>query len=123
MKLDPFRFPQIPRFFSAAILFLALWAGFGFLLGINSLGLKPNSSTNEEVLGITASESGHLRDTLTYWLSIAEKNPDYRDAFIMAASAAYQLGNNNQTSDLLHLAHALDPTFPVILEMQKLLEE
>ncbi len=124
----PFRFPHIPRLFTATILFLALWAGFGLVLGVNSLSLKervvPSSSVEEEmVLGTSASESAMLTNQFNYWRTIAEKKPDHRDAFIMASMFAYKLGDRDEAKRLIDHAFTLDPNSPTVLEMQKLLGE
>lgn len=123
MVFASFRFPQISRFFSATLLFLTLWVGFGVLFSINSLGFETNSPSKKEVLGVTATESAKLTDQFNYWVSIAEKKSDYRDAFILASSLAYQLGRYEESKKFINHAYTLDPTFPLVLEIQKLLEE
>lgn len=119
-----FSFPRIPRLFSAAIFFIALWGGLGILLAINGMNrISANPTIQESVLGVTASESAQLTSQLAYWKKISEEKPDYRDAFIMAANLAYKLGNKQEAKQFIDRAFALDPTSPTVLEIKKLLEE
>lgn len=122
-----FSFPHISRLFSAALLFVALWGGLGVLLAVNGLSLKTrlapsNSVQDKAVLGAAASESAKLTDQFTYWQTIAYENPDYRDAFVAAASLAYRLGKIDEARSLIDRAYALDATFPAVVEMKKILE-
>jgi len=174
MRLFTFKFPHIPRLFSATLLFLVLWAGFGLLLAVNGLSLEAGSPatlylpvlrrplsadvhtktaqalwntghrqqakyeaglaqdlSGGAVLGDVApsdlltqweSEPVKLNDQFLHWKKITEEKPDYRDAFVMAAVFAYQLGNKPEAVALINRAFALDPS-PAIHELKNTIEE
>jgi tetratricopeptide (TPR) repeat protein len=79
------------------------------------------SSKDMSVLGMSTSPASLLQEwesqphkreeEYRYWKTILEQKPDYRDAYIQAAVFAYELGNIEIASDLLHKAYTLDPTF------------
>lgn len=121
-----FRFPHISRFFPERVFLTLLWAGFGLLIAINSLQTPPNLPERKEdtsVLGVSESESAELQSRFAYWKSIAEEKPDYRDAFLMAAAAAYQLENYEEARTLTNRAFALDPASTTVGELRTILED
>lgn len=79
---------------------------------------------NPNILGATTSplqllnewegEPKRLTETLNYWQQVASKKPDYRDAFLQLALAAYQLGNMPEARAAASQALTLDPTSPLV---------
>ncbi|MBI5620069.1 hypothetical protein HY950_03850 [Candidatus Gottesmanbacteria bacterium] len=82
---------------------------------------------NPNVLGATTSplqllnewegEPKRLIQAMTYWQQVANKKPDYRDAFLQLALVAYQLGNMPEARAAASQALTLDPTSPVVVRI------
>lgn len=126
MRLPAFSFPHISRLLPASVLFLTLWAGFGLVLAVNGLTINmrvppPNQAKDEAVLGVTASESAELASQFLYWKNLTEEKPDYRDAFVMAATAAYKLKRYEDAKIFINRAFVLDPTSPTVRELQEII--
>lgn len=78
-----------------------------------------SAAGNQEVLGAQTPPDQLLlswkeeplkeREQESYWLSMAEKYPDYRDAYIQLAQISYREGNLPQAHAYLLRAQLLDP--------------
>lgn len=139
-----FQFPHFFRLNPA----LFLWPALIALIAINILSLQKsrpaywdkfvillwNRGYKQEarsVLGATTDlvqtlerrevEAADFEKQYAFWQSVASAHPDYRDAFISLASLAYQLGNRDEARAWLSRAQALDPTFPIIEKLGRLL--
>lgn len=79
------------------------------------------NEVNKDVLGAVSSplellssweaEPKRLAQELDFWKNVVTQKPDYRDAYITAAAAAYQLYRLAEARQLLETAFRLDPYF------------
>lgn len=67
------------------------------------------ASTNTDEIFQWESERAQIESALAYWQTIAERHPDYRDAFLVLASLSYELGQFDRARAYLSRAEALDP--------------
>lgn len=134
MKEITFLFPHIPRLFSASVTsslktwsrLLFTWSIVGLLITINrfwpALTFNPLSTQSQPVLGVTTQPTV-TQEQLDHWRRMIEEKPDYRDAYIKAATIAFYLGNIKEARMLIAGALALDPNSPSAQELSTLLEE
>ncbi len=54
-------------------------------------------------------EPQRLKENYAYWKNVVQERPDYRDAYIMAGTLAYELGDTTEALNYLGKARALDP--------------
>lgn len=75
-------------------------------------GLR-DAAQKEAVLGASTEKLEELSENLeqkyNYWQSVVLTHPDYRDAYIILASLAYQLGKIEEAKKYLNQAIMLDP--------------
>ena len=74
----------------------------------NEASVLGASTTPDELLNLWNSQPQKLNEDYTYWKSIAEKLPNYRDAYIQAGSLAILLGKTKEAKYLLEQSHELD---------------
>lgn len=89
-------------------------------------------TTDQTVLGVSTAPSDlltqweqepeRLRRQYQFWQNVVKEKPDYRDAYIMLASIAYQVGTLNDAQASLARAQALDPNSPSIQALTTLLK-
>lgn len=94
---------------------------------------SPAAGNDRFVLGTTASptdllheweeEPHRLSAAYAYWQGVAKEKPDYRDAYVAAAAAAYQLGNMGEAQNLLHQALTIDGTLAVARDLLTLVSQ
>ena len=61
-----------------------------------------------------------LYNQMATWENIAQKYPNYRDAYVEGAMLAYRLGDKQKESYFLHNLQLLDPNFPLTKTYQQL---
>lgn len=71
---------------------------------VNVLGIS-----TEDEQAAWASEPARIRANYEYWRSVVAARPDYRDAFLSLAAAAYQLGYFNEAKAAAQTAVTLNP--------------
>lgn len=130
--MQSFKFPHISRFFSANITksllswtkLIASWAAVGLLINVNRLvpPQTPTSGDDQSVLGASVATLT-AQTQFAYWKKLIEEKPDYRDAYIMAASLAHELGNDEEAMSLINRALTLDPNSTQARELLKRLED
>ncbi|HUD20030.1 MAG TPA: hypothetical protein VMR81_06335 [Patescibacteria group bacterium] len=68
-------------------------------------------------------EPQQLKQNYAYWKGVTVQKPDYRDAYIMTGTFAYELGNTQEALGYLQKAQTLDPNDQalnsLITEIQK----
>ena len=79
------------------------------------------ASTNTDQITQWESERAQKEAALAYWQTVAERHPDYRDAFIMLVSLSYELGQFDQAKAYLSRAEVLDPYAPSLINLSQLL--
>lgn len=100
----------------------SLWDAGSLTQAKHEATLAQDLSVSGTVLGSTISPSPELlASQFDHWKAIAQERPDYRDAFVMAAAYAYQLGNKEEARALINRAFALDPTSPTVQELLKII--
>lgn len=137
-------FPQFTRLFSATFSHpfvkltgkLLLWSLLLVSIGINIFVYNPdifaqvfpgNAVTKtDKVLGVSdpmAKETGieTVENDYQYWLGIIQDHPDYRDAHVYAAVAAYKLGKIDDSRAHLGKVRELDPNYSGINSLESLL--
>ena len=55
------------------------------------------------------SERAQKEAATAYWRTVADKHPNYRDAFVILASLSYELGRFDEAQQYLTRAESLDP--------------
>ena len=89
------------------------------------------SGRSSSVLGATSfetlrkqwtSEKQNLESALSYWTGLAEKYPNYRDAWITLSSLSYQLGKLNESKEYLARAESLDPYAESVINLKRTLQ-
>lgn len=68
------------------------------------------------------SERAQKEAALAYWRTVAEKHPNYRDAFVVLASLSYELGHFDEARTYLASAKTLDPYAETITRLERILE-
>lgn len=91
------------------------------LLVAQSLSNVLGTSTPLDLLRSWEEEPKKLKEQEVFWQTIAAQRPDYRDGFIQLAAISYQLNDNQKTVSYLDIARTLDPNFPAIQKLAKLL--
>lgn len=66
-------------------------------------------ASTEDELTAWASEPARVQAAYDYWKSIVAAKPDYRDAYLSLATAAYQLGKTEEAKSGAQQVLALDP--------------
>jgi len=112
---------------------LALWELGSQTQAKREAALAQDLSRGRAVLGSNTSPSDLIRQWETepakiesqfaYWNAVAGERPDYRDALVMAAAYAYQLGNTEEARTLINRAFALDPASPTARELKTIIGE
>jgi tetratricopeptide (TPR) repeat protein len=92
---------------------LANAPGFGAVLGVAT-----GTREQEE-----AQKRAEMEADLSFWREIVEAHPDYKDAHLMVASFAYQLGENEEARVAASRALALDPNDQAAQDLRELLEK
>lgn len=103
-----------------ALLWIALGAG---------IYISPIKKKLSDVLGVsvekktthTLDKSPILKKQITQWEAIIATRPDYRDGYYMLATLEYQLGNIVESKKYLDEVIKIDPNYPKIMELEKLL--
>ncbi len=114
-----FRFPHISRFLPATLFFVLLWGSFGLLIAINSLQKLPGTPATPKVdINVLGAQSD-----LAFWKSVIEEKPDYRDAYVAAAAAAYKMENYEEARELINRAFTIDPTSPTVQKLKAIMED
>jgi tetratricopeptide (TPR) repeat protein len=72
-------------------------------------GVLGISISAEELLNTWEAEPARLQEEYVFWKQVSEQKQDYRDAFLMAATRAYQLGYIQQARTLIEQAVQIDP--------------
>lgn len=105
-------FPQIIRIFSASL----LWGSLTGVVFVNILNV-PQSSTN--VLG-AQTEKQRVEQDYAFWQSVIQEKPDYRDAYLVLGSLAYQLSRIEEGKTYADKALELDPNNTTSLKLRQL---
>lgn len=102
------------------------------LLIAQSLLKSPDQDALSNVLGTSTSpldilkqweqEPARKTNEEHFWQTIVSQKTDYRDAYIQLSALNYQLNNNQKATSYLDTARTLDPNFPYIQKLAKLLE-
>lgn len=80
--------------------------------------LYQHEQKSNDVLGVSSPKKGlqqsdtkpkQLKSDYDYWLSVINKRPDYRDAYLAASVLAFQLKQLDNADQLVHRALILDP--------------
>ena len=89
-------------------------------------------SGNSLVLGATTSpvallelwqdEPKRLGEAYVFWQNVAERTPDYRDAYTQLGAAAYQLGKLNEAKSAWEKALVLDPNSSLLPNLLSLIK-
>jgi len=74
------------------------------------------------VLGATAPQAD-TEEQFLYWEQLTKEKPDYRDAYIKAASLAFMLGKGQKAREFANKALALDPNASLALEILRRLDD
>jgi hypothetical protein len=118
-------FPQISRLFTEHLFF---WVIFGVFVGVlaSFLTLKPlyfHDVLSQIDLTQLASRKDEKELTRSYeeWKRIVEAKPEYRDAFVMLAWYAKELGKTEEEKIYIQKIIALDPSYsiPEVFLMEK----
>lgn len=64
---------------------------------------------------------GKLYGQMATWENIAQKYPNYRDAYVEGAILAYRLGDKEKEAYFLKNLEILDPNFPLTKSLQQLI--
>jgi tetratricopeptide (TPR) repeat protein len=144
--------PQFTRLFSALspkrVFFIAIksiaWILLLFLIGTNIAlshhevalyfentirKILSKNTTQTNVLGTTNEASRaiptieELKQQYAHWEKIVNELPDYRDGHFTLATLAYQLGDINASLEHLMKVKQMDPNFPGLIQLEKLLEQ
>jgi len=78
-------------------------------------------TTNEASRAIPTIEE--LKQQYAHWEKIVNELPDYRDGHFTLATLAYQLGDINASLEHLMKVKQMDPNFPGLIQLEKLLEQ
>lgn len=81
------------------------------------------ATSPSELLSRWETEPIQLQSQFAYWKTVTQEKPDYRDAFVMAAAAAFKLGNTQEALELINRAYALDPTSSIVGELRTIIEQ
>lgn len=143
--------PQFTRLFSAIsskrIFFLTIksiaWILLLFLIGTNIAlsrhevalyfentirKILSKNTTQKNVLGTTNEDPRaiptieDIKHQYAHWEKIVNELPDYRDGHFTLATLAYQLGDINASREHLMKVKQIDPNFPGLIQLEKLLE-
>lgn len=79
------------------------------------------ASINTDQITQWESERSQKEAALASWQTVAERYPDYRDAYIILASLSYELGQFDRARAYLSRAEALDPYAPTLIHLSQLL--
>ncbi|MBI4062305.1 tetratricopeptide repeat protein [Candidatus Gottesmanbacteria bacterium] len=87
------------------------WQGGKIPQAVSELKLASVLGTTTYADQITRWESERVQKeaALAYWRAVAEKHSNYRDAFVILASLAYELGRFDEARKYLTRAESLDP--------------
>lgn len=77
-------------------------------------GVLGTSISAEDLLNTWEAEPERLHTAYSYWKKVTEQKPDYRDAFIIAAIHAYQLGYSQEAHTLIGQAAQIDPSSTIV---------
>lgn len=80
------------------------------------------ASINTDQITQWESEGAQKEAALASWQTVAERHPDYRDAFVILASLSYELGHFDEARTYLATAKTLDPYAETINTLEKILE-
>ena len=69
------------------------------------------ASTTRDLLNQWDREPERLRRQYQFWQNIVTERPDYRDAYMMLASLAYELSRTSDARMYIRKALRLDPNF------------
>lgn len=139
-------FPHYTRLFSASVFpkllgktgKLILWVLLALSIATNFFILRPETIPHSFPWQTPAPDNGVLgtsdptdvtrnNDTLTgkylYWEKITQDYPDYRDAHIHAAMAAFQLGHVDVSRRHLDKVRTLDPNDRSLPQLENILGE
>jgi hypothetical protein len=64
-----------------------------------------------------------LEKEFQYWKTTTDQLPNYRDAYIMAAAKAYDLGKFSTAKIFITHAFSIDPNNPTVIAYQKLIHD
>jgi hypothetical protein len=102
MNLSSFRFPHIPRLFSATLLFLGLWGGFGLLLAINGFYVFPSHGAPWylPILEKPLSSEAHTRIAQSLWSKGMDKEAKREVSLASDISGSAVLGDSSESEKL-----------------------
>jgi tetratricopeptide (TPR) repeat protein len=53
----------------------------------------------------------HIEETISYWKTVVNKYPDYRDGYFRLSVLSFQVGRDEEAKLYLQKVFALDPNF------------
>lgn len=89
----------------------------------NRISLFTNSNAFETpVLGKSTEDTKEITDEITYWKSIVDSHPDYRDAYMKLVVLNLKIDNLNGAKPNLVKVLEIDPNYQPALEIQESLK-
>lgn len=86
------------------------------LLAVAGANLNKYLQT-QKVLG-TSIDISPLKNELSYWKNISEKNPTFVDSYLELAKIYTEMGDKNEALNQIKIALTLDPNSSKIIEVQ-----
>lgn len=80
------------------------------------------SDKSKDTLNALKQEPILLQNKYDYWVQSVRKYPDFADAYLLAAIAAYQLGKTPEAKKLMNEALKINPVSPSILEFSAFMQ-
>ena len=93
------------------------------LATVGNASVLGDSTSPESLLADWESMPGKYQKNYTYWKTLAEQIPGYRDAYLQAGIFAYGLGNYDEARAFVQKALELDPNLKVTSEFLALLQK
>lgn len=100
------KFPHIHLKIPEPILVALRWGVLAVFLTANVLAVLPTPAPS--VLGAQT----QTHEELAYWQQVVRMHPDYKDAFLMIAARAYELGDEGLVRQAVAQVLRLDPNDP-----------
>ncbi len=80
------------------------------------------ASTEDELIA-WASEPARAKASYEYWKAVVAAKPDFRDAYVSLAAAAYQLGYFDEAKTAVEKAMSIDPNDTSVYQLIKFLQK
>jgi hypothetical protein len=113
-----YKFPNISRFITEVSFLRSIFSGkifiVNFLCGFLIMGIAIVGWDTKETMGIlnkVRGEREYTKKEYTYWKSIVQKYPDYRDGYLKLSTVATKLGETHEAEYYMKKVYELDPNY------------